>query len=99
MDFVATGGYALRAYDRFARLVALDDGRLRLAHPRLAQQYRLNVGNHRRKPDDEGAPRRPRPRRARGLKSDGRPNSQRALMGGRVLGEVEEYFAEQLAPA
>ncbi|MFO1248387.1 MAG: hypothetical protein U1E93_09255 [Alphaproteobacteria bacterium] len=37
VDFVATGGYALRAYDRYARLRKTEDGRLRLAHPRLAQ--------------------------------------------------------------
>ena len=44
VDFVATGGYALRAYDRYARLRKTEDGRLRLAHPRLAQEYRLNAG-------------------------------------------------------
>jgi ATP-dependent Lhr-like helicase len=44
VDFVATGGYALRAYDRYARLRKTEDGRFRLAHPRLAQEYRLNAG-------------------------------------------------------
>ena len=44
VDFVATGGYALRAYDRYARLRQTPDGKLRLAHPRLAQEYRLNAG-------------------------------------------------------
>ena len=44
VDFVATGGYALKSYDRYARLRPTADGKLRLAHPRLAQQYRLNVG-------------------------------------------------------
>jgi ATP-dependent helicase Lhr and Lhr-like helicase len=42
--FVATGGYALKTYDRYAKLKPLPDGRLRLAHPRFAQRYRLNVG-------------------------------------------------------
>ena len=44
VDFVATGGYALRTYDRYARLRKTPEGKLRLAHPRLAQQYRLNAG-------------------------------------------------------
>jgi ATP-dependent helicase Lhr and Lhr-like helicase len=44
LEFVSTGGYALKAYERFARLRLMDDGKMRLSHPRLAQQYRLNVG-------------------------------------------------------
>ena len=64
-------------------------GALRLSHPRLAQQYRMNAGTiveapmikvrlvGRRRPGASRAP--PRP-----------------LMGGRVLGELEEYFIEQL---
>ena len=44
LRFVSTGGYALRAYDRFQRLVREPDGRWRLAHPRLAAQHRLNAG-------------------------------------------------------
>jgi ATP-dependent Lhr-like helicase len=42
--FVATGGYALKAYDQYAKLRPMPDGKLRIAHPRLAQRYRLNVG-------------------------------------------------------
>jgi ATP-dependent Lhr-like helicase len=81
-DFVATGGYALRRYDRYARLRALPDGRLRLAHPRLAQAYRLNVGVI---VED--------PMVAIKLMGRGRP----AGGGGRKLGELEEYFVEQLS--
>jgi ATP-dependent Lhr-like helicase len=44
LRFVATGGYALRAYDRYARLVEDQPGRWRLRHPRLALQHRLNAG-------------------------------------------------------
>lgn len=44
LRFVSTGGYALRAYDRFQRLVQERDGRWRLAHPRFAQAHRLNAG-------------------------------------------------------
>jgi ATP-dependent helicase Lhr and Lhr-like helicase len=43
LDFVATGGYALRAYDRWQRLV-LRDGRWQLRDPRTAQVIRQNLG-------------------------------------------------------
>ena len=41
---MATGGYALKRYDRYARLRKTEEGLWRIAHPRMAQQYRLNVG-------------------------------------------------------
>ncbi len=44
VEFVATGGYALKTYDRFAKLKWMPDGTLRLAHPRFIQAYRLNAG-------------------------------------------------------
>lgn len=44
LDFVATGGYALRSYDRFRRIVRERDGRWRLAHPEHAARFRLNAG-------------------------------------------------------
>jgi ATP-dependent helicase Lhr and Lhr-like helicase len=44
LDFIATGGYALRAYDRFRRLVRDADGTWRIAHPRVMQQHRMNAG-------------------------------------------------------
>ncbi len=44
VDFVATGGYALRNYERYAKIRRTADGRWRVSHPRIAQQYRLNVG-------------------------------------------------------
>ncbi len=44
LDLAATGAYALRAYDRFRRIVEGPDGRFRLAHPRLAAQHRANAG-------------------------------------------------------
>jgi ATP-dependent Lhr-like helicase len=83
VDFVATGGYALRAYDRYARLRRTQDGRFRLAHPRLAQEYRLNAGVIVEDPMVEIR-----------LQGKGRPVGA----GGRKLGEVEEYFVEQLSP-
>ena len=44
MNFIATGGYSLKAYDRFRRLVRDPDGSWRIAGPRVAQQHRLNAG-------------------------------------------------------
>ncbi len=44
LDFVATGGYALRAYDRFRRIVEEAPGRWRLARPAITQQHRMNAG-------------------------------------------------------
>jgi ATP-dependent Lhr-like helicase len=44
LHFVESGGYALRAYDRFRRLVQGPDGLWRLTHPRFAAQHRLNAG-------------------------------------------------------
>ena len=44
LAFIATGGYALKAYDRYRRLTETADGHWRLVHPRLALQHRLNAG-------------------------------------------------------
>ncbi|MCB2059280.1 MAG: ligase-associated DNA damage response DEXH box helicase [Novosphingobium sp.] len=44
LDFVATGGYALRSYDRFRRIVRERDGKWRLTHPEHAARFRLNAG-------------------------------------------------------
>lgn len=44
LSLISTGGYALRAYDRFRRLVKDPSGLWRLTHPRFAQQHRLNAG-------------------------------------------------------
>jgi ATP-dependent Lhr-like helicase len=82
VDFVATGGYALKSYDRYARLRKTPDGKFRLAHPRLAQTYRLNAGVIVEDPMVEIR-----------LQSRGKP----AGAGGRRLGQLEEYFIEQLA--
>ena len=44
VDFVSTGGYALKTYDRFRRIVQLPDGRWKVRNLQIAQQHRLNVG-------------------------------------------------------
>ena len=44
LNFIADGGYALRAYDRFKRLTKGPDGLWRVSHPRFVAQHRLNAG-------------------------------------------------------
>ncbi len=85
--FVSTGGYALKAYERFAKLRPGDGGTLRIAHPRIASQYRLNVGTI---VDTPLLKVRLISGRMRGA------NGGKALQGGRVLGDLDEVFAEQL---
>ena len=85
VDFVATGGYALKAYERFARIRAGKDGRWRIANPNVAQRYRLNVGTI-----VEADMLKVRLVRSRASKMIPR--------GGRLLGEVEEYFVETMVP-
>jgi ATP-dependent Lhr-like helicase len=87
--FVATGGYALANYERYAKLKKTPEGLWRVAHPRIAQQYRLNVGTIVEAPMV-------RVRLARLKGGALKPASM--LAAGRVLGEVEEYFIEQLSP-
>lgn len=44
LDFCATGGYALRAYDKWQRLLQRPDRRWQLRDPRAAQRIRMNIG-------------------------------------------------------
>lgn len=81
VGFNATGGYALRAYERFARIRQRKDGSWRVANPQVAQQYRLNVGTI-----------------VESTMLKVRLASARSRFGGRVLGEVEEYFVETMSP-
>jgi ATP-dependent Lhr-like helicase len=86
LDFVATGGYALKAYERFAKIRQDKAGKWRISHPRVAQRYRLNVGTI--VEADMLKVRLVRSRRT----------GQYVPRGGRLLGEVEEYFIETLTP-
>ncbi|KAB1071042.1 ligase-associated DNA damage response DEXH box helicase [Methylobacterium planeticum] len=86
VDYVATGGYALRAYERFAKILRGPDGLWRVRDARVAQQYRMNVGTI-----IEAT--KVKVRLARALR--GRPGSVLPKTG-RVLGEIEEDFAETL---
>jgi ATP-dependent helicase Lhr and Lhr-like helicase len=85
LDFVSTGGYALKAYERFARIRQSADGRWRVSNPIVAQRYRMNVGTI-----VEADMLKVRLVRSRASKMIPR--------GGRLLGEVEEYFIETLVP-
>src|SRR5665213_1340843 len=90
VDFVATGGYALKTYERFARIKQDKTGRWRVTNPRVRQSYRLNVGTI-----VEEAMLKVRLVRSRGAK--GNTGSTGVLgRGGRMLGEIEEYFIEGL---
>ena len=73
LDFVATGGYALRRYERFRRLTRDENGLVSVANPIVARQYRLNVGT-----------------------IVEAPMINVKLRRGRMLGQVEEWFIEQL---
>lgn len=44
LSFIESGGYALRAYDKFKRLTRDSDGIWRVSHPRFIQQHRMNAG-------------------------------------------------------
>lgn len=89
INFVSTGGYALKTYDRFARLrphkPLEGDMRLRAASPGVIQQYRMNVGTI----VEEAMV------KLRLIRRGKRPVG---AGGGRYLGEIEEYFIDQLAP-
>ena len=85
IEFVATGGYALRAYDKYRKLVSepippspsREGGglRWRLAHPKFAAQHRFNAG----------------------IIVDS-PMLDVRFRNGRKLGKVEESFAATLGP-
>ena len=84
VDFVATGGYALRAYDRYARIRKMADGKWRVANPMVAKQYRLNIGTIVEAPMLNVR----MVGQRRGAKSMGCP----------AIGKIEEGFLEMLAP-
>jgi ATP-dependent Lhr-like helicase len=91
LDLVATGGYSLRAYDRYRRIVQdPKTGLWRARNAQVAQQHRMNVGaiveatmlNVRL-----------------GMGPKPRPGSPGGVMRlGKKLGQIEEYFIEGLTP-
>lgn len=83
LEFVATGGYALKSYDRFRRIVrdragdgeVAGEGTWRLTHPEHAARHRLNAG----------------------IIVDSEMLDVR-FRNGRSLGKVEEGFGASLEP-
>ncbi|WP_407119559.1 ligase-associated DNA damage response DEXH box helicase [Bradyrhizobium sp. LMG 9283] len=90
VDFVASGGYALKTYERFARIKQDKEGRWRVANPKVRQSYRLNVGTI---VEDDML--KVRLVRSRG---SGAGSTGVIARGGRLLGEIEEAFIEGLSP-
>ncbi|MHC2465928.1 ATP-dependent Lhr-like helicase [Bradyrhizobium embrapense] len=90
VDFVATGGYALKTYERFARIKQDKQGRWRVSNPKVRQSYRLNVGTI-----VEDTMLKVRLVRSR---AGGRGSTGAIARGGRMLGEIEEAFIEGLVP-
>jgi ATP-dependent Lhr-like helicase len=87
LGFVTDGGYALKGYERYAKLKPAPDGKLRIAHPRFVQAYRMNAGTIVAAPMIKV--------RLVGCRA---ASTRKAMIGGRVMGEVDEYFIEQLRP-
>lgn len=92
IDFVATGGYALKSYERFARIRQDKEGRWRVANPRARQSYRLNVGTI----VEEAMLKVKLVRSRHGGQNGGKGSTGAITRGGRMLGEIEEYFIEGL---
>ncbi|MEW6639308.1 MAG: ligase-associated DNA damage response DEXH box helicase [Pseudomonadota bacterium] len=90
VEFVATGGYALKTYERFARIKLDTQGRWRVANPAVRQSYRLNVGTI---VEEQMLKVRLMRSRHRGSGHTGA-----IARGGRLLGEIDEYFIEGLVP-
>ncbi|MFN5721029.1 MAG: ligase-associated DNA damage response DEXH box helicase [Bradyrhizobium sp.] len=90
VDFVATGGYALKTYERFARIKQDKQGRWRVTNPKVRQSYRLNVGTI-----VEETMLKVRLVRSR---AGGTGSTGAIARGGRMLGEIEEVFIEGLVP-
>jgi len=88
VEFVATGGYALKTYERFARIKQDKQGRWRVANPKVRQSYRLNVGTIVEEPM----------LKVRLVRSRAGGSGSTGMIGrgGRMLGEIEEYFIEGL---
>ena len=82
LEFVSSGGYALRSYDRFRRIVQGPDGLWRVRNAQIAQRHRMNVGAIVDTPVLSIRVASPRAGKR---------------VGGRKIGEMEEGYLEQLA--
>ncbi|MET0220247.1 MAG: ligase-associated DNA damage response DEXH box helicase [Tardiphaga sp.] len=86
VDFVASGGYALKTYERFARIKQDKQGKWRVTNPRVRQMYRMNVGTI-----VEATM-----LKVKLVRGGGKGRSGALARGGRVLGQIEEGFVEGL---
>ncbi|MGV3580283.1 ligase-associated DNA damage response DEXH box helicase [Brevundimonas sp.] len=91
VDFVATGGYALRTYDRFARIVRTPEGQWTVRNQLVAQRHRMNVGAI-------VAAGTLNVKVASRRRSGAGGGSAKAWVTGRKVGEAEEWYFEQLTP-
>ncbi|MEN9855780.1 MAG: hypothetical protein RLZZ157_906 [Pseudomonadota bacterium] len=93
LGFVTDGGYALKSYSRFARLVRDANGQMNCRTEEAARRWRLNVGAIVADPVlkvrliGQGQVKRAR-----------MPKDSASLIGGRIIGEIEDYFVSGLAP-
>lgn len=83
VDFVSTGGYALKTYGRFRRIVKGPDGRWRVRNREVAARHRMNVGAIVEIPM---------------LNIRVASTRSGKKVGGRKVGQMEEGFLEQLSP-
>lgn len=81
LELAATGGYALRAYEHYRKIVKTPKGLYRIRDKRAALSYRMNVGTIVEAP-------------ALSVRLSSSRGPKRA---GRKLGELEEWFFETLA--
>ncbi|MDB5641556.1 MAG: ligase-associated box helicase [Hyphomicrobiales bacterium] len=116
LEFVANGGYALKSYERFAKIKQNKDGLWRIANLSVAQAYRMNVGTiveaemlkvrlvHGRPPKTSPQGKQTRfgtlyaPTKLSPESATSAAYTGPLRRGGRVLGEIEEYFLETLSP-
>jgi len=85
LQFVATGGYALKSYEQYAKIRHVEDGSWRLTHPRLAQRYRMNCGTIIQAPMLD-------------VRLTRKKGKNASFQGGPMLGKIEENFIESLSP-
>lgn len=91
VDLVATGGYALKTYDRFKRITEASDGLWRARTNRDRQQHRMNVGAI-----VEAQHLNVRLATWVGRETSPTAPHRSTLRAGRKLGEIEEYFISTL---
>jgi ATP-dependent Lhr-like helicase len=84
IEFVATGGYALKAYEQYAKISKTVDGSWRLTHPSIAQRYRMNCGTIVEAPMLD-------------IRLTRKRGKNAAFQGGPILGKLEEGFIETMA--